>query len=153
MGVARSIEYAWRSLRRSPGFTGAVVLTLAIGIGAAAAIFTVVNAILLRPLPFAHADRLVGAWHDLPPLSLLKANQTQGTYRTYKRFAHTIDGIAVYQAGSVNVSDPEGRAAPERLGAAFASVELIPLLGVSPLIGRSFSAAEDLPNAPKVVVI
>jgi len=74
----------WRSLRRAPLFAATIVLTLTIGIGSAAAIFAVVNAVLLRPLPYGHPDRLVGAWHDMPGVSMIHANQTAGLYRTYK---------------------------------------------------------------------
>ena len=112
-----SASYLWRSLRRAPVFTSAVVLTLSIGIGSAAAIFAVVNAVLLRPLPYGNPDRLVGAWHDMPPLSMTHAQQTVGTYLTYKRFAKSIEGIALYDDGSVTLSDPDGRSevAPARL--------------------------------------
>src|SRR5207248_2355999 len=95
--VALSLRHAWRSLHRTPGFSITATLTLVIGIGATVAIFAVVNGVLLRPLPYGSPDRLVGAWHDLPPLSLFHAQQTPGTYATYRKLAHTIDGIALYQ--------------------------------------------------------
>ena len=69
MSLWQSVSYAFRSLRRAPVFSAAVVLTLTIGIGSAAAIFAVVNAVLLRPLPYGHPEQLVGAWFDLPPVS------------------------------------------------------------------------------------
>ena len=109
------LSYAWRPLRRAPLFSITVVLTLTMGLGSASAIFAVVNAVLLRPLPYGHPDRLVGAWHDMPSISLMHAQQTAGTYRTYKRFATTIDGIALYNETAANVSDPDGRAEPERM--------------------------------------
>jgi predicted permease len=147
------IRYAWRSLRRTPVFTVTAVLTLAIGVGAVTAIFAVVDGILLRPLPYGHPEQLVGAWHDLPPLSLKHTEQTSATYFTYKRFAHTISGIAAYDEGSANVADPRGSIEPRRLAAGFLSADVIPLLEVPPRLGRSFSAAEDLPNGPSVVMI
>src|SRR5436305_835082 len=107
MSGFQGVSHVWRSLRRAPLFSAAVVLTLTIGIGSAAAIFAVVNAVLLRPLPFGHADRLVGAWHDMPAISLLHAQQTAGTYFTYKKLVHSIDGIALYDDGAVNVADPD----------------------------------------------
>ena len=147
------IRYAWRSLRRTPVFTTAAVLTLAIGVGAATAIFAVVDGILLRPLPYGNPERLVGAWHDLPPLSLKHTEQTSGTYFTYKRFAKTITGIAAYDEGSANVADPSGNSEPRRLSAGFISADIVPLLEVPPILGRSFTAEEDLPKGPAAVMI
>ncbi|HEU4586811.1 MAG TPA: ABC transporter permease, partial [Gemmatimonadaceae bacterium] len=134
-------------------FTVTAVLTLAIGVGAVTAIFAVVDGILLRPLPYGHPEQLVGAWHDIPPLSLKHTEQTSATYFTYKRFAHTISGIAAYEEGSANVADPRGGIEPSRLTAGFISADLIPLLEVPPRLGRSFNAAEDLPDGPSVVMI
>ena len=139
----RSVRFGER-----PVFSAAVVLTLTIGIGSAAAIFAVVNAVLLRPLPYGHPDRLVGAWFDLPPVSLTHAQQTPATYRTFKRFAQTIDGIALYDDESANVSDPDGRAQPERMLVTWATSDLIPLLQVSPMLGRAFTESEDVPKGP-----
>jgi putative ABC transport system permease protein len=147
------LSYAWRSLRRAPLFSVTVVLALTLGIGSAAAIFAIVNAVLLRPLPYGHPDRLVGAWHDLPPISMLHADQTLGTFLTYKKFATTITGIGLYNDGSENVSDPEGRSDPERMSVAWATADVIPLLEVPPILGRTFSEAEDAPKGPYVAVI
>jgi predicted permease len=147
------IAYAVRSLRRAPGFSLAVVATLTIGIGSAAAIFAVVDAVLLRPLPYGHPEQLVGAWHDLPPIGLMKAQQTTGTYYTYKRLAHTISGIATYNSGSANVSDPDGRVEPDRLPVAWVTANVFPLLEVKPALGRAFTDAEDVKDGPQVVMI
>src|SRR6476646_3448091 len=148
-----SIAYAVRSLRRAPGFSVSVVATLTIGIGSAAAIFAVVDAVLLRPLPYGHPEQLVGAWHDLPPIGLMKATQTTGTYYTYKRLAHTITGIATYNSSSANVSDPDGRAEPDRLPVAWVTANLFPLLEVKPRLGRAFTEAEDVKDGPQVAMI
>ena len=106
MSLRQSVTYACRSLARAPLFSVAVILTLTIGIGAASTIFAVVNAVLLRPLPYEQPDRLVGTWFDMAPINLSHVQQTAGTYRTFKRFARSIEGIAAYQDGSVNVADP-----------------------------------------------
>ncbi|HZI82264.1 MAG TPA: ABC transporter permease [Casimicrobiaceae bacterium] len=153
MSLRQSAVYATRSLFRAPLFTGAVVLTLTIGIGAAAAIFAVVNAVLLRPLPYEDPDRLVGAWIDMAPINLRHTQQTAGTYRTIKLFARTIEGIAAYQDGSLNVADPDGRSEPARMSVAWMTASGLPLLGVRPIIGRPFTEAEDAPKAPAVAVI
>jgi putative ABC transport system permease protein len=153
MSIATFVRPAWRSLRRAPAFTITAAATLVIGIAAAVAIFALVNGVLLRPLPYGSPDRLVGAWHDLKGVSLPKGNQTAATYFAYKRLARSIDGIGVYQEGAVNVSDPRGSTAPQRITSAWISASLIPVLQVSPLLGRNFTEAEDFPKAPDVVVI
>jgi len=151
-GLSR-LSYAGRSLRRAPLFSITVVLALSIGIGSAAAIFAIVNGVLLRPLAFGHPDQLVGAWHDLPPLSLFHAEQTPGTYLTYKRFAHSFAGIGIYQTSSVSIADPNGNGEPERIGGVYVTHEVIPLLEVSPLLGRTFTEEEDRPQGGNVAVI
>ncbi len=153
MSLRQGFSHAWRSLRRAPLFTASVVVTLTVGIGSAAAIFAVVNAVLIRPLPYGHSDRLVGAWHDMPAISMMHANQTAATFQAYKRFSHSIEDIAIYQDGSVSVGDPDGRAEPERMSMVWQSANLIPLLEVKPILGRAFTAEEDAPKAPLVVLI
>jgi putative ABC transport system permease protein len=148
------LAHSWRALRRAPVFSSAVVLSLTIGIGAAAAIFAVVNAVLLRPLPYGHADRLVGAWHDMPALSLLHGQQTTSTYFTYRRLAKSVEGIALYDDGSTSVTDPDGHADPERMSVGWSTANLFQILQVSPILGRTYSEAEDAPKLDaKVVVI
>jgi putative ABC transport system permease protein len=153
MSVGLSVRHAWRSLGRTPVFTVTAALTLVIGIGAAVAMFAVVNGVLLRPLPYGNPDQLVGAWHDLPPLNMTHAQQTQATYFTYKRLARSIEGIGVYQDGAVNVAPVRAGAEPQRVTSAWITADLIPILQVSPMRGRTFTAAEDLPNGPSVVII
>jgi putative ABC transport system permease protein len=111
------VRHAWRSLRRTPVFTITASLTLIIGIAASVAIFAVVNGVLLKPLPYGNPDRLIGAWNDLPPIGLNKAQQTMGTYFTYKQFAHTIENIGLYQDGAVNVAEASGTGEPQRVAA------------------------------------
>jgi putative ABC transport system permease protein len=153
MSPASSLRLAWRSLRRTPGFTVSAVLTLVIGIGASVAIFAVVNGVLLRPLAFGEPARLVAMWHALPGVSIAKGEQTTGTYFTYQRHARSLEGIGVSQEGSVNVSAPGGEGEPQRVTSALITATLIPTLRVTPLLGRNFSSAEDLPNGPPVVLI
>lgn len=153
MSLKQGLAYATRSLLRAPLFSGAVILTLTIGIGSAAAIFAVVNAVLLRPLPYENPDRLVGVWNDMPAISLRHAQQTSGMYRTIKMYARTLEGIAVYQEDALSVADPDGRGDPARMNIAWVTASAIPLLGVKPMIGRPFTEAEDLPKAPRTAVI
>ncbi len=150
---ALHLRHAWRSLRRTPVFTVTAALTLVIGFGAAIAIFAVVNGVLLRPLPYGNPDRLVGAWHDLPPLDLKKANQTASTYLTYRKLARTIEGIGIYSEGAANVAAIGGDGEPQRIAASWITVDVIPVLQVSPILGRAFTDEEDRPKAPDVVII
>jgi predicted permease len=153
MSLAYSLRLAWRSLRRTPAFTVSAILTLVIGIGASVAIFAVVNGVLLKPLSFGDPERLVGTWHALPGVSIDKGNQTAGTYFTYQRHARSIENIGLSQEGAVNVAAPGGDGEPQRLASAFITASLIPTLQVSPIRGRNFSEAEDIPNGPSVVII
>ncbi|MEO6447586.1 MAG: ABC transporter permease [Gemmatimonadaceae bacterium] len=147
------VRHSWRSLRRTPAFMITASLTLVMGLGAAIAIFAVVNGVILRPLPYGDPERLVGAWHDLPPVGLLHTQQTAATYFTYRKFARSIEDIGVYQDGAVNVSEPGGAAEPQRLESVQMSRSVLELLQVPPAIGRNFSEAEDLPKGPDVLII
>jgi putative ABC transport system permease protein len=153
MSLARDLSHSWRSLRRAPLFTAAVVLTLTIGIGSATAIFAVVDAVLIRPLPYGHPDRLAGVWLDMAPLSMFHTQQSPGTYLTYRKFSRSIDGIGIYQTGSTTLLDPGGEGNPQRVTAVFASASTLPLLELPPMMGRTFNDEEDAPNAPLVAVI
>jgi predicted permease len=153
MSFVQQLRFAARSLRRTPAFTVSAILTLVIGIGASVAIFAVINGVLLRPLSYGDPERLVGAWHALPGVSIEKANQTAGTYFTYKRFARSIVNMGLSQEGAVNLAAPGGDGEPERVTSAYITASLIPTLQVTPLKGRNFSDAEDTPNGPNVVII
>lgn len=153
MSFRQTVGYAVRALGRAPAFSFAVILTLTVGIGASTAIFGVVNAILLRPLAYPNADRLVAVVNDMPPMSMKHVQQTVGIYLDFERYSHTLERVALYQSGSANVTDVDGRGDPVRLNAAFASASLFPVLGISPIRGRPYTAAEDAPKGPNVVVI
>lgn len=148
-----SLRHAWRSLWRTPVFTVTAILTLLIGVGATVAVFTVVNRVLLSPLPYGDADRLIGAWYDMPPLNLKHVEQSASTYFANQRAARSIDGIGIYQDEAVNVSYPGSDVEPQRVSAAYISATLIPVLKVSPILGRNFTAEEDAPKGPHVVMI
>ena len=149
----RDTRFVVRSLRRAPIFTATVLLTLATGIGAAAAIFTVVNDVVVRPLPYGNPNELVYLSHDSPALSFYDAGFTPGMYFTYRRLAHSLQGIALFQTGSMNVTDPNGAGEPERLTSAFVSGNFMSLFQVPAALGRALTDADDRPGAPKVIVI
>jgi len=151
--ITQDLNHAVRSLSRSPAFTVTALVTLVAGLGATIAIFAVIDAVLLKPLPFPHPDRLVGTWHDMAPISLYHVNQSTGTFYTYRTQAHTIEGIGVYIENAVNLGDPLSSSPPERVTSAGASASIFTVLGVPAERGRAFNEAEDRVGAPDVVLI
>jgi putative ABC transport system permease protein len=148
--VLALISRAAQGLRRAPGFTALCVLTLGVAIGADTAVFSLVDAVLLRPLPYPRADRLVGLWHTLPALGLKQVGQSDATYLLYRAHRHALAEMAIYRAGLVNLT---GGDAPERVPSARVTSTLFTVLGVAPVLGRGFAAAEERPGAPPVVLL
>jgi len=151
--IAQDLRHAARALRRSPSFTAAAIATLAIGIGAATAVFTVVDEVLLRPLPYRDADRLVAASFDMPKIGLMHVPQAASTYFTFRAQARTIDDIAIYDVQEANVADRGSPNGGQRVRTTFCTASMFAVLGVSPLRGRPFADADDRPGAAPVVVI
>ena len=153
MSSVNEISQVVRLLRRSPLFTAVATITLALGIGAMAAVFSVVNAVVLRPLPYARPGELVTLYHMLPGIGIPTAGQSLGTYLHYQRSSRLLTSIGGYLPLSVNLADAAGVAEPERVAASQISASLIPTLGVTPLLGRGITPTEDKPNGPNVVLI
>lgn len=149
----RDARFVLRSLRRTPAFTATVLLTLATGIGAAAAIFTVVYDVAVRPLPYGHPGELVSVSHDMSALSFQNAGLTPGMYYTYRRLARSLDGIALYRTASVNATDPDGAGEPDRLTSAFVSGNFMSLFQVPAAHGRTLSDDDDVKGRSNVIVI
>ena len=137
-----------RGLSRSPGFAAIAILTLALGIGANAAIFSVVNAVLLRPLPWSEPDRVVSIWSKWTAFE--KTWVATGEVVDYRKRSRTLRDVAAWSDGQVNLT---GDGEPERVSAGSVSANTFAVLGVSPMIGRTFTAQEDLPNGPRLVVL
>ena len=144
----QDLRFGARTLRRNPGFAAIAVLTLALGIGANAAIFSVVNAVLLRPLPWSEPDRAVMIWSKWT--SFDKTWVASGEVVDYKKRSRTLSDVAAWSDGQVNLT---GDGEPERVAAANVTANLFPVLGVQPMIGRVFTGSEDVPNGPNVVVL
>lgn len=142
----QDLRYAVRLLRRDPRFSLLAVLALALGTGATTAVFTVVNSVLLRPLPYRNPDRLVVALYGTTGNSPV----SPADFLDYRREARSFDGMSVAQAWNVTLS---GGDRPERLDALSVSGDLFPMLGVSPAIGRGFRATEDQPGQNHVVLL
>ena len=148
-----SLRHALRSLRRTPVFTIAAVLTFILGIGSVAATFAIVYGVLLAPLPYGHSNRLVSVGLDLRSAELRHIDQSPAIYFTYKRFARRIEDIGFYRTGNANIWTSDGGDAPERVTATWVTASTIPLLQVTPLLGRSFTKDEEGANGPNVIVL
>jgi predicted permease len=143
------LRYALRQLRKSPGFTVIAVLTLALGIGANSAIFSVVNAVLLRPLPYPKADRLV---YLNEVISGTNSSIALPDYVDWQRDSTSFQHLALTRIESLNLSDVPGRQ-PERISVSLATANFFDTIGLPPHLGRTFTADEDKPGAPPLAVI
>lgn len=156
IGVAQLFRHAARRLRRAPGFTVAAALTLTLGVGATTAVFSVVNGVLLRPLPYPQSDRLVDLSHTLAVSGAMQVDQSDATFLYYRQANHVFQDVAAYRSVGANLSgDPSSGAGTtaERLSGARVSASLFGTLRVSPLRGRAFRQDEDRPDAAPVVLI
>jgi putative ABC transport system permease protein len=148
----RDLKYAARTLARTPGFTVAAVLVMALGIGANTALFTVVRSVLLKPLPFKDSDRLIQLYEQSPNGKRLYNWVAGGMYAAWKQQAPSVEQMAVFGTDSISLSG-DGGPLPERIRFAECSWNLFSMLGVDPVLGRSFVAADDRPDAAGTVVL
>ncbi|HEX9003312.1 MAG TPA: ABC transporter permease, partial [Blastocatellia bacterium] len=146
----QDLWFGIRSLAKKPGFTAVAVLSLAIGIGANSAIFSVTNALLLRPLPYKDAERLAILWNRSPGLGVAQDWFSPAQYWDVKTQNRVFEQTAVTIGGSFNLT---GNGNPEHVDGARVSSSLFPLLGVNALHGRVFSAEEDTPGKGPVVIL
>jgi putative ABC transport system permease protein len=144
------LRYAIRTLRQHAGFTLAAVLTFALGIGAASAIFSVVYGILMRPLPYAHADRLVALWERNLPRNRDQNVVSVENFEAWRHSARAFDAIAALVPRPVTLVEA---GTPERIVGAEVSPGYFDLLGVAPAHGREFAAADARPGAAGVVIL
>ncbi len=146
--LGQDLRYALRSLRKSPGFTAATVLTLALGIGANTTMLSVVETLLLRPLPYSNPSRLAR-------LSVFSNKWTYGSvahqeFLTWQAQNRTLEAVAAYTDQEYSLTGVE---IAERLAGAQVTANFLPLLGVQPVTGRGFTAEEDSPGGPRVVIL
>jgi predicted permease len=146
----QDLRYGLRMLRLNPGFTLIAVVTLALGIGANTAIFSLVNAILLRPLPYHEPDQLVRLIQASPKLGLATWGVSQADFAAYREQNHSLETLALYTNGGVNLT---GEGEPERLEMANASADFFKVFGVNPALGRTFQEGEDAPGKTGICVI
>jgi putative ABC transport system permease protein len=149
--ISRDISYALRLLRRTPGFTVSALLTLSLGIGMTTAIFSVVRAVLLRPVPFPAPERLVVMWETDRNSGTTREPASIPDFVDYRQRSKQVDRVGAFVSVDLNLSSDRGD--PLRLSALAATPELLELLGVRVIAGRSFTAEEDRPRRPRVVLI
>src|SRR5438270_5567218 len=146
--LLQDLRYGWRSLRNSPGFTLVAILALALGIGANAAMFTIVNAVVLRLLPYKDADRLVylrEAFKRQPGMSF-----SYPEFQDYHAQNHVFESLGAVQGQAFILT---GGSTPQHLSGRNVSSEFFGTLGVRPLLGRDFVASDDQPQSAPTVII
>ncbi|MGH9447720.1 MAG: ABC transporter permease, partial [Terriglobia bacterium] len=148
--IIQDLRNSMRQLRRNPGFMAVAVLTLALGIGATTAIFSVVKGVLLNPLPYPHADRLVCVDQTAPGFGFQHTGMAPALYFIYREQSRTFEDIGIYAHDSVNVT---GSGPPEHVAARDVTDGLLPVLGIPPLLGRWFTRADDHPGSPDTVML
>jgi len=143
------IRYGLRLLRKSPGFTIVAILTLALGIGANTAIFSTVDALLIRALPYADPDRVVMIWEDAHEVGFPRNTPAPGNYADWARLNRSFEGVASTRGTSANLT---GGGSPEQVTGRGVSANFFSVLGVSPIAGRTFTDEEDRSTAHVVVI-
>jgi predicted permease len=147
--IIKDVRFALRGLLKHPAFTAIAVVTLALGIGGSTSIFTVVNAALLRGLPYKSPDRLYHLWEQTPKAEYPKREFSYPDYQDYQQNS-VFEGLAAYTGGGAILS---GYGEPESLNAPRVNASFFSVLGVDPLLGRTFQTGEDTPGTPKTTVL
>ncbi len=147
--IIKDLRFALRGLLKHPGFMAIAVVTLALGIGASTSIFTVVNAALLRGLPYKSPDRLYHLWEKTPQGEFSKREFSYPDYQDYQQ-NNVFEGLAGYTGGRVLLS---GEGEPDSIPGPRVSANFFSVLGVDPVLGRTFQAGEDTPGTPKTTVL
>ena len=145
------VRFAWRTAVRRPGFTLLVTLTLALGLGVNSAVFALVDAVLLRPLPYREPSRLVFLWHTLPQQNMFEVEATPFDYAAWRDGLRSLSDVAMTTFGSFTLTG--GTAEPERVRGARMTASMLPALGLAPAIGRAFAPSEDLDDVPAVAIL
>src|SRR2546426_12266934 len=144
------IRYAVRNLIKRPGFTAIAVITLALGIGANTAIFSFINALLLKPLPFPDLDRVVAVWERVPSRGVERNEVTVANYLDWRAQNKTFEQLGIYRWWSTNLT---GADSPERVQGFQVTANFLDIVGVKALLGRGFSGEEDQPGKDAVALL
>jgi putative ABC transport system permease protein len=148
--LGNDIRYALRNLVKRPGFTAIVVITLAIGIGANTAIFSFINALLLKPLPFPDLDRVVAVWEKVPSRGVERNEVTVADYLDWRAQSKSFDQLGIYSWWSTNLT---GADSPERVQGFQVTTNFLDIVGIKPMMGRGFSAEESEPGKGAVALL
>lgn len=149
--LLQDIRYAFRMIAKSPGFAGLAVLAFALGIGANTAIFSVVNAVLLRPLPYPHSEQLIRFGESTPTFP--SGSVSYPNFLDWRASQHTFTELTLFRRESYNLSSEKGGTAPERIGGARVTANFLTVLDMKPQLGRDFTDADDVPHGAKVALI
>ncbi len=147
----QDIKYTLRTLRKSPVFALSAILAAGLGIGATSAIFSIVDGVLLRPLPFPKSERLVNVWESNVKRNIPRMVTAPGNYYDWKSQNQVLSATGAYQGATLNLASPEGE--PERFIGAFADPGFFTALQVAPFLGRTFTEEEDQPDHNDVVIL
>jgi hypothetical protein len=148
--LRQDLRYVSRSLRRAPGFALTVVVVAALGVGATTAAFSITDHVLVRPLPFPAADRLVQLWQTQSLASASRVELSPANFRDWQRSSLSFEAMGAFHRESDNLV---GEGEPERIESATLTAEVIPLLGTRPLLGRAFTSEEDREAAPGTLLL
>ncbi len=144
------LRYAARRLRHNPGFAVVSVVTLALGIGATSAIFSVINGVLLKPLPYPDSERIIALRHTAPGINLDELNMAPSLYFVYSENSHVFQDVSLWTVGTSTVT---GLAEPEEVPMLRVTNRFLPVLETQPALGRAFNAADDDPGSPRTVML
>src|SRR5262249_13607570 len=152
----QALAYAWRTLRRTPAFSLVALLTLGLGIGATTTIFTIVNGVLLQPLPYRDSGRIANLWVDLGVGAQSLPAVSPGDFLDYQQRNRSFDIVAAGSGaqiiGATGALTGKG-AKPERVDVSPITANFLPLLGVDPIYGLHFTAEEEAVGGPRVVML
>lgn len=144
------LRQVFRRLGRSPLFTALTLITLAVGIGATTLIFSVVDGILLKPLPYPHPNQLIGIWYTTPKVNIKNLNMAPFLYFPIREQNKTLEAVGAYQGDSLSIT---GTGQPEQVTGLDVTHEVLPILGVKPALGRLFTQKDDTAGAPDTVIL
>jgi len=151
MNLLQDLNFALRTLRKNPGFTGAAVFALGLGMGANSAMFSVIDGVLLRPLPFPHSERLVNVWETNLKRNLPRFVVAPANYYDWRKQNQSFSALGAYQQNTFNLASKEGE--PERFLGTISDRGFFDALGVRPALGRIFTEEEDQPGRDAVVIL